>query len=142
MAAAYALLRDPEQRARFDRGEIDATGAERPEHASIVTSPMPMDGTAIMAARDLRTSMICRMSLLISWGGAPPGGRLRRRQDLRFRLEVPFLDAVRGSTTRVTLPDGQMLDVTIPEGTADGQRLRLKGKGRPGRGAGQRPVTR
>ena len=31
VAAAYDLLSDPERRARFDRGEIDASGAERPQ---------------------------------------------------------------------------------------------------------------
>ena len=30
-AAAHDLLKDPEQRGRFDRGEIDAAGQERPE---------------------------------------------------------------------------------------------------------------
>ncbi len=30
-SAAYDLLKDPETRARFDRGEIDASGAERPQ---------------------------------------------------------------------------------------------------------------
>jgi curved DNA-binding protein CbpA len=30
VSAAYDLLGDPEKRARFDRGEIDASGAERP----------------------------------------------------------------------------------------------------------------
>ena len=29
VSAAYALLGDPEKRARFDRGEIDASGAEQ-----------------------------------------------------------------------------------------------------------------
>ncbi|MBV8650280.1 MAG: J domain-containing protein, partial [Alphaproteobacteria bacterium] len=33
ITAAYDLLSDPEKRARFDRGEIDASGAERPDHA-------------------------------------------------------------------------------------------------------------
>ena len=30
IGSAYAILSDPEKRARFDRGEIDATGAEKP----------------------------------------------------------------------------------------------------------------
>src|SRR3979411_1594834 len=32
LSAAYDLLGDPEKRARFDRGEIDASGAERPRY--------------------------------------------------------------------------------------------------------------
>jgi DnaJ-class molecular chaperone len=36
----------------------------------------------------------------------------------------------------LTLPDGSLLDVTIPPGTRDGQVLRLRGKGRPGIGGG------
>ena len=32
VASAYDLLSDPEKRARFDRGEIDASGAERPQY--------------------------------------------------------------------------------------------------------------
>ena len=32
LSAAYAILGDPEKRARYDRGEIDATGAERPQY--------------------------------------------------------------------------------------------------------------
>ena len=31
VSGAYDLLGEPEKRARFDRGEIDASGAERPE---------------------------------------------------------------------------------------------------------------
>ena len=41
-----------------------------------------------------------------------------------------------GAKKRVTLPDGGVLDISVPEGVSDGQVLRLKGKGSPGlRGA-------
>ena len=56
--------------------------------------------------------------------------------DLRWALEVPFLDAVRGSRTRITLPDGGAIEVQIPQGSADGRRLRLRGKGGVGLGDG------
>ena len=49
-------------------------------------------------------------------GGAPMQGR-----DLRYRMEVDFLEAAKGVTKRVTMPDGKTLDVTIPEGLRDGQ---------------------
>ena len=53
-------------------------------------------------------------------------------QDRRFSMEVDFLDAVNGTKTQVKLPNGPSLDVQIPPGTADGQTLRLRGKGDPG----------
>src|SRR5258708_28791693 len=33
VSAAHELLSDPEKRARYDRGEIDESGAERPRHS-------------------------------------------------------------------------------------------------------------
>ena len=36
------------------------------------------------------------------------------------------------ASRQVTLPDGSVLDVTIPAGTPDGRVLRLRGKGMPG----------
>jgi len=59
-----------------------------------------------------------------------------RGHDAQYRLDVDFLDAVNGTKTRITLPDGGTLDVTIPPGVTDGQVLRLKGKGNPGMGEG------
>lgn len=55
---------------------------------------------------------------------------------MRYTLVVPFLDAARGAETRITLPDGQSLAVKIPQGTEDGQTLRLRGKGATGMGGG------
>jgi DnaJ-class molecular chaperone len=57
-------------------------------------------------------------------------------QDVQYRLELDFLEAVRGGKRRITLPNGSALDMTIPEGVADGHILRLKGKGAPGFGGG------
>jgi len=60
-----------------------------------------------------------------------------RGPDAQYRLDVDFLDAVNGTKTRITLPDGGTLDVAIPAGVIDGQVLRLKGKGNPGVGEGE-----
>jgi len=59
-----------------------------------------------------------------------------RGQDLQGRLALEFLEAVNGTTRRLTLPDGSTVDVTVPPGTRDGQVLRLRGKGAAGLGDG------
>jgi len=75
-------------------------------------------------------------------GGARGGARAMRGPDLETELELDFLDAARGGEHRITLPlpDGgsETVTVRIPAGVADGGRIRLAGKGAPGRGGGAR----
>lgn len=137
-SAAYDLLKEPEQRARFDRGEIDAQGQERPQrryYRDFSESPdNPYRGQADFG------DFSDVFADLFGQGGRSAGrqGGTRsfdmRGQDFRYTLEVDFLTAARGGTTRITLPDGQVLDVNIPAGTRDGQTIRLRGKGGPGMG--------
>ncbi|HUE45430.1 MAG TPA: DnaJ C-terminal domain-containing protein [Aestuariivirgaceae bacterium] len=138
VASAHDLLGDPEKRARFDRGEIDAAGAERPQQRyyreyADAGGARRYHSTAgyedFGDASDLFADLFGR-----SRGGAR-SARMRG-QDVQYRLELDFLEAVRGAKRRITLPDGSALDLTIPEGTADGHVLRLKGKGGPGIGGG------
>jgi DnaJ-class molecular chaperone len=56
---------------------------------------------------------------------------------VRYTLDVEFLEAVLGSTKRVTLPSGGTLDLTVAAGVGDGQVLRLKGKGARGMGTAE-----
>jgi len=59
-----------------------------------------------------------------------------RGPDQQFTLEIDFMTAARGGSTRITMPDGSVLEVKIPEGAHDGQVVRLRGKGGPGLGEG------
>ncbi len=72
-------------------------------------------------------------------GGNPGagGGPSLRGRDVKYRLEVEFLDAAKGAKQRVTMPDGKSLDISIPAGVEEGQTLRLKGQGEPGYNGGQ-----
>jgi len=147
-AAAYDLLKDPETRARFDRGEIDASGAERPERqfyrdyaegggGNPYQSGRGFEGFEGFDASDIFADILRQRA----GGGGGGGGRQTfkaRGQDVRYALEVPFMEAVKGGKTRITLPDGNTLEVKIPEGTKDGQTIRLRGKGGEGFGGGPR----
>ena len=55
-----------------------------------------------------------------------------RGAEVRYKLDIEFLEAAAGAKKRVTFPDGKSLDIAIPAGTESGQTLRLKGQGRPG----------
>ncbi|MEZ4217954.1 MAG: DnaJ C-terminal domain-containing protein [Myxococcota bacterium] len=77
-------------------------------------------------------------------GGAPGGGSAqwraargpRRGRDARGDVEVGFLDAVRGGEVSIELEGHGRLRVRIPPGADDGTRIRLAGKGEPGRDGG------
>lgn len=137
LSAAYRLLNDPEQRARFDRGEVDASGAERPDqrfYRHYADADQAGRYTSTGGSREFEDISDIFSDL---FGGQGRGNFRARGQDLHYQLEVEFLDAVNGARRRITLPDGKTLELAIPAGTRDGSTLRLKGKGAPGIGGAE-----
>jgi DnaJ-class molecular chaperone len=136
VAAAYDLLSDPEKRKRFDNGEIDATGAERPQHQfyrDFATRDHGHPYTSNSGFADFMDADDALAELLRRRQRAAAN---RRGDDLHFRLPIEFVESITGADKRLTLPVGGTLDVRIPPGLVDGQILRLKGKGAPGSGTG------
>lgn len=133
VTAAHEILGDSEKRRQFDRGEIDATGEPRRyarPHAAGASGRGPA-GTGGEFG-DFGFSDVFS-DIFGGFRGATgrPGGATYapRGRDVRYTLDVDFLEAVKGARKRVTLPEGGTLDLTVPEGVSDGQVLRLKGKG-------------
>ena len=136
ITGAYDLLSDADKRKRFDNGEIDASGAERPEHRfyrDFATSDHAHPYTNNSGFADFEDADDALAEILRRSARARAN---RRGQDLHYRLPVDFVESVTGANKRLTLPDGGTLDVTIPPGLVDGQILRLRGKGAPGTGTG------
>ncbi len=142
-AAAYDLLKDPETRARFDRGEIDASGQERPqqqyyrEYAEASGNPY-RSGPGFGEQEDMSDIFAEFMR------GRGQGG-FGQRGDYEFHapgpnrhysLQISFLDSVFGASQKLTLPSGDRIEVKIPAGITEGQTIRLRGKGEPGYGDG------
>ena len=151
ISAAHDILKDARQRARYDAGEIDATGAERPErafyrdHAGAGASPFGRErwsfdaGSAPKGGFGDAGDIFAEIFRQHQQGGnrAGPGGGgtfAMPGPDYNFAMDVAFMDAARGASRQITLPEGGTIDVKIPVGITDGQTLRLRGKGGPGGG--------
>jgi DnaJ-class molecular chaperone len=136
IAQANDLLSDPEKRRRFDAGEIDAAGQEMPPRGFYRDQASGFGGKYERAGAhesfvDLGGIFSEMFGERHGFGG-PGGGFDMGGMPVTYSLRVPFLVAARGGKQRVDLPDGKTLDIEIPEGTTNGQTLRLKGQGMPG----------
>lgn len=151
VSAAFDIVGDVEKRKKFDAGLIDADGRET---AGGFGGAGPWGGggpggfggqggrgggfrTETFEGADLG-DILGEM-----FGGARQGrpggmgggfgGFSQRGADTRAKLEVDLVDAIRGGKQRIAFSDGRTIDVTIPKGAQDGQTMRLKGQGAPGR---------
>jgi DnaJ-class molecular chaperone len=135
VSSAYDIVGDPVKRKQYDRGEIDANGEPRRGYQRAQAGGAgPFGGRAGGARHGEEFGFGDIFSDL--FGGARAGGwgeaDATRGRDVRYTLEIDFLEAATGAKKRVTMPDGGVLDLTVPQGVSDGQVLRLKGKGSPG----------
>ena len=143
VAAANDLLSDPEKRKRFDAGEIDASGQERAERQYYrdyagQNAGRRYDPNSGMGdfeeASDIFSDLFGRRQR-----GSARGFQQEfhaRGHDVRYHLDVEFIEAALGAKRSVTMPDGNGIEISIPPGLKDGQTLRLRGKGSPGIGQG------
>ena len=144
ISGAYSLLSDPDKRARFDRGEINADGQD--QHPGFGRRGRAGGGgRSSQSAEDIFNEDW--FSDLFSgsrrgaggrsgggrrgpfWGGDEDDSRTGRGRDINYSVSVSFIEAAAGAKRRVNLSNGKSIDVTIPPGTEDQQKLRLKGQG-------------
>ncbi len=163
LSAAFDVLGDPEKRAKFDRGEIDADGRQQgfggggpggqsPFGAGGPFGPGgpfgagggnarggrdPFGQSAQFEGADLNDILGQMFGQRAGAGGARGrgfGGPPPKGADVRGKVEIDLEEAISGAKKRLSFSDGRVLDLTIPKGALDGQTLRLKGQGQPGAG--------
>lgn len=140
VSAAFDILSDDKKRAKYDAGQIDADGQEQyrgfsgqpgggagPGGFGFQYTGGP-GGRAAFEDLDLD-------SIFGGFGQRGPsrGGGFGKGQDVRATLEISLEDSIGGATRRIQFSDGRTLDVNIPRGASNGQTIRLKGQGMPGR---------
>jgi DnaJ-class molecular chaperone len=148
VSAAFDIVGDPEKRKKFDAGEIDADGREAMRGFAGGQGPWGAPGgqqrRGGFESQEFEGADLGDILGEMFGGRGGAGGRgggfggfSQRGSDVRARLEVDLEDAIRGGRRRIAFSDGRTIDVTIPKGAQEGQTLRLKGQGSPGRaGAG------
>jgi DnaJ-class molecular chaperone len=141
VTAANEILSDPEKRARYDRGEIDESGAERPRY-SYRPHAEGAQGWKYQPQDEMNVEDLDDLFAMFGRGRGARGARQGGHDfhmpgaDRHFTLTIDFALAATGGKQRLALSPEEWLDVTVPPGIEQGQILRLKGKGAPGFGGG------
>jgi len=131
-AEAYATLKDPEKRAAYDELGRRPAGQE--------FSPPP--GWQGASAAGTGFDDIDLADLLASLGRGRARHSAQHAQpgrDVEASARISLEDAHRGATLHLEVADAdgpRTLAITIPPGVSEGQRLRLRGHGGPGRHGG------
>ena len=143
VAEAYEALGDPEQRAAYD--DVGQRYRSGPEFSPPPGWSRGFDTQGGGGHSEFFESMFGRNG---KGGRGPRAAAHRPGDDHHGKVQIELRDAYRGGRHTVSLrvphPDGsgrmamqeRQLDVNIPKGIRQGQRLRLAGQGGPGLGRG------
>ena len=134
-AEAYATLKNPEKRAAYDElgrrppgEEFSAPPQWRHDHAAEEAGFDNAELADLLAALGRRHA-----------GGPTRGPVPRHGRDYETAVRITLEDAHRGTSVNLDLNDGEggkTLEITIPAGVTEGQKLRLRGKGGKGQNGG------
>lgn len=151
VSAAFDIVGDVDKRKKFDAGEIDADGRETARgFGGGGGGPWGQQGAGFgggggwsprgqaegpdIDLSDILGEMLGRGGRGAQGGqGGGFGGFSQRGADVRAKLEIDLEDTIHGPKKRIAFSDGRTIDVSIPKGAEEGQTLRLKGQGSPGR---------
>jgi len=135
VAEAYQTLKDPEKRAAYDELGRRPAGEE--------FAPPPQwtrdFGGGAQSFEDIDLADLLDALGRGHRGGARRGPVPMHGHDFETTVRISLEDAHRGARLNLDLSDeggARTLEVTIPPGVSEGQKLRLRGKGGKGRNGG------
>ncbi len=142
---AYEVLKDKEKRAAYDQ-----LGANWKQGQNFNAPPEwgsqfdfgggrggAQGGAGAAGYSDFFESIFGRGGYTQEHGGFQGGGFARPGQNLTADIGVTLYQAFHGEKVAVRVSDGRRLNVKIPAGVKDGQKIRLAGQGGEGSGGGK-----
>ncbi|MGO2931688.1 DnaJ C-terminal domain-containing protein [Microbacterium sp.] len=152
ISEAYSVLADPEQRKEYDEIRAMGSGARFTAGGSSaggfedVFSRFGQGGRGQSADFEDIFAMFNQGGQGGTFGsgrfGQPTGGYRgfggpQKGADVTARTTLDFVTAVQGETITLQGEDGKPFKVKIPAGVANGQKIRLRGRGRPSPDGGE-----
>jgi molecular chaperone DnaJ len=142
ISEAYSVLSDPQQRSEYDQLRAMGSGARftaggRPGGFEDVFGGMFGGGGAGQRARNATFEDLFSGMFGTSTGGYGGFGGPTKGRDLTAGVTLDFATAIKGDTVKIEQASGRAINVKIPAGVSDGQKIKLKGKGEPSRDGGQ-----
>ena len=148
ISEAYSVLSDKELRAEYDQVRAMGSGARFTSGGGPnggfedvfggLFNQGARGGRQSAGFEDLLGGMFGgRGGFGSSSGGYQGFGGPTRGADITANTTLDFLTAIRGETVSLQMQSGRETKVKIPAGVADGQKIKLKGKGQPSPDGGE-----
>ena len=131
ISEAYSVLSDKAQRAEYDQMRAMGSGPR-------FTGGQGFPGGGSQGYPGGAAGFEDVFSNPFGGGGGFGGfGGPQRGQDLTHRATIDFIDSIKGTTLKLNFDRGGAVQVKIPAGIQDGQKVKVRGKGSPSPNGGE-----
>ncbi|MFE6996679.1 DnaJ C-terminal domain-containing protein [Microbacterium sp. NPDC057659] len=152
ISEAYSVLSDPEQRKEYDEIRAMGSGARFTAPGAGGAGGFEDVFSRFGQSRGQQADFDDIFAMFNQGGGGGSFGSGRfgqtsggfrgfggpqRGADVTARTTLDFVTAAKGETISLQSEDGKPFKVKIPAGVADGQKIRLRGRGRPSPDGGE-----
>jgi molecular chaperone DnaJ len=140
ISEANAVLSDPETRREYDQMRAMGSGMPRFSAGGSNGGFEDVFGTMFGGQRprqqqggfeDIFGTMFGGGGFGQPTGGFRGAGGPTKGRDVTASTTLDFMTAIKGDTVKLQAEGGKPISVRIPAGVADGQKIRLKGRGEP-----------
>jgi molecular chaperone DnaJ len=133
ISEAYSVLSDKQQRAEYDQVRAMGGGARFTGGQGFPGGGFPGGAAGF---EDVFSNLFGGGGMGGGFGGFGGFGP-QRGQDLTHRATIDFIDSIKGTTLKLNFERGGQVQVKIPAGIQDGQKVKVRGKGQASPNGGE-----